>query len=141
MIRSIFLAIALLLCGVAYAGPTSSLLPHPGPADHPLVVHQELADPMFCAASYIVVLEQLMTDPGTSTAQKMDLLGRAEGLIDWLESVAGSWPHEDEEWYALSETMLEETRRFANDHFNHWLAAGQAAGCREMTNQWGGSLL
>lgn len=126
MIRIIFLAITLLLCGVATADPRSS--------SHALVDHQELATPMFCVASYALFFRTIEMDPSISSTYKMEIRSRGAGLADSLDSYLSDNGHgDDPEVELVFNTMMENVYNLMEQDISRWLELVKESDCKGMT--------
>lgn len=121
-----------LLCGVAFADPA----PSPEPDKPVPEQHQELAAPLFCAVSYVVLAEALIMDPGTSSQMKMEIGSRGHGLLSWIEAYWKGIGGDVEDLDPVFTTMLVDTRNMAHANWHMWLALVRQAGCKDMTNQY-----
>ena len=128
MIRSIFLAIALLLCGVATADPSSP--------NHDLSDHPELEAPLFCAASYVLFWNMVALDPTVDSRYKLEIRSRSEGLIDQIDEYLTSINHNDRGAIAYLEELLILVKDLIDNRTALWAEMLGDSYCKDMTNQY-----
>jgi len=133
MIRSAFLAITLLLCGVAVADPSTS--PH-DPTGHGIEQHDELMYPLFCAASYVVFYNQISLDPTVPSTYKMGIKTRMDGLVNELDRHVTRIGHNDERSALFVDTLIEATNDLAINHTSDWLLMVETAQCKQRTEKY-----
>lgn len=126
--RILLVALTLLLCGVATADPSSR--------NHDVTSHQELSVPWFCAASYVLHLNTIWLDPTISSAYKMEIRSRTDGLITSIDQYMSDIGHNDDAAVAAYATMYSDVEDMYHNHPSEWTRLIKDSDCKGMTEQW-----
>lgn len=112
-------------CGVANAAPATET--------HTLKDHEDMAQPMYCVVSYVILWENIKYDGSVRSSVKTDIQSRGRGLVKHILSLAQGYGHnavEVDQYAIWLHGMVSELPT------DQWLNAAEVAGCRAMTNKY-----